>query len=283
MSNSLLEGEDPPKKIENKPYIKEHHHIDGKSEGESTESYVRKPGLTRQRTLIELDQNSVEKLLNFAGGDSDESDEEINDSPKKSPFKNSSLDEFDSTSYSLDTVEMHSRLQEELNSTWSPSTCRANLSLEELSHVRFVAAKASVDSLQEEGLKRSVAAGKTCYQCKKTKFNIFRRARACQVCRHALCHSCQQKISTSAKLSSASTMPRESTPVSAVRKGKVDMSKTDSPSCQGSLLVCHECSQTILEVSREEETAARMMRARSALFSSFRRKNSTSELSKSYN
>jgi len=291
--HSLLEGEDPipnsKQSFKKDICTRDDNAAEGEGQdpsGKVEEKGPRKPGLTRQRTLIELDQNSMEKLLNFAA-ESDDSEGESSDSPKKSPMKSPSFNDFETTSYSLDTVEMHSRLQEELNSTWSPSTNRHNLSLEELSHVRYVAAKAEVDNMQEEALKKSVAAGKVCFQCKKTRFNIFRRAKTCQVCRHSICSACQEKISATSKLNSPAV--RESSPVDSKKGIKEELKREGSirigsPSNQGALLiVCQECSQTIQKVTREEETAARMVRARSALFSSFRRKNSKSELSKSCN
>ena len=114
MSHSLIEGEDP--KPEYKPFGKEEvlrsddPNYEGKTSAITEKREGKIPGLTRQRTFIELDESSVEKLLNFAV-DSDDSDDDGKDSPKKSPLKNTSMDDFDSTSYSLDTVEMHSRLQ----------------------------------------------------------------------------------------------------------------------------------------------------------------------------
>ena len=111
MSHSLIEGEDP--KPEHKPFGKEfdpNYDYERKMSIITEKKVEKRPGLTRQRTLIELDERSMEKLLNFAV-DSDDSDDDGKDSPKKSPLKNTSMDDFDSTSYSLDTVEMHSRLQ----------------------------------------------------------------------------------------------------------------------------------------------------------------------------
>merc|ERR1712204_84075 len=96
----------------------------------------------------------------------------------------------------------------------------ANLSLEEVGHIRSVHAKADIEALPDEGsTKKNVMLGRICFQCVKTKFGLFCRSKKCPLCNQAVCSKCVAKISATpsillpvgdtSKVVDSSTLPRQ--------------------------------------------------------------------------
>merc|ERR1719228_30847 len=94
---------------------------------------------------------------------------------------------------------MHHSLQKEFSSSWSQDSLAivtANLTLEEGGNIRKVHANAEIESLPVDcSIKQDVVAGKTCFQCMKTKFGFFCRRKKCPVCSEHVCSRCLTKVS----------------------------------------------------------------------------------------
>jgi len=258
------------------------------------------------KKFIEPDVSSINKLLNFDSGE--ESCEDIlddvgNDTDKLLMFDDPVEDTDDDFIYEPNKEQMHHSLKEELRSSWSGVSSRlamANLSLEEVGHIRSVHAKADIEGLPDEGsTKKNVKQGKICFQCVKTKFGLFCRSIKCPLCCQAVCSKCVAKISATPSISlpladtstvvgsTSTTLPRlrsatTSTSRCVASSDKHRLSRTGSlrrgvwslPSTsQGSLLtVCLDCKEMVVNIIRSGETAKKMDAARSMMLASLGRR-----------
>ena len=84
---------------------------------------------------------------------------------------------------------------------------------------------------------------KICFQCLKTRFNLFRRARKCHLCLQAVCGKCLQKISVTPFLTpSQHQRPSEAATNISSRPGTV-------------VTVCEDCRLTMIDLIRPGERA----------------------------
>eukprot|EP00092_Neocalanus_flemingeri_P096155 GFUD01122375.1.p1 GENE.GFUD01122375.1~~GFUD01122375.1.p1 ORF type:complete len:383 (+),score=135.88 GFUD01122375.1:77-1225(+) len=263
------------------------------------------------RKFIEPDAGSINKLLNF-DNESDESCDDLlddvcdySDSHDIAPPQSQSDDNTTPAPashrpevlYQPNIDQMHSSLQEELNSSWSEvssSLAMANLSLEEVGHIRSVHARADIESLPYDGTtKRDVLEGKICFQCMKTKFGLFCRSKKCPLCSQSVCSRCVAKISATPfqllpgtsltsqgkqVVSSSFTLPRQrsaSTTTSSRNSstGSLRRSSGSMSSNQGSVLsVCLDCREMVVQIIRSAETARKVQAARSVMLASLVRR-----------
>jgi len=262
------------------------------------------------RKFIEPDVGSINKLLNFDNDDDscddllddscDDLIDEKNSSQSQQAFENTtnlmSEEKVADVIYHPNTSQMHSSLKEELNSSWSQvssSLAMANLSLEEVGHIRSVHARADIESLPEDGTtKRDVLEGKICFQCVKTKFGLFIRSKKCPLCSQAVCSKCVAKISAtpslllplSSTVATSSTLPRHrSSTTSATsiysRTGSLRRSSVSMASDKGSILsVCLDCREMVVDIIRSAETARKVDAARSRMMASLEERGGVSDL-----
>jgi len=249
---------------------------------------------TDSRKFIEPDVGSLNKLLNFDSGD--ESCDDILDDVgnvtdkllKALPADNSYLADISDSEvvYQPNTEQLHSSLKEELSSSWSQvssSLAMANLSLEEVGHIRSVHAKADIEALPDEGsTKKNVKAGRICFQCVKTKFGLFCRSRKCPLCCQSVCSKCVAKISATPSLllpvaDTSSTLPRQRSATTTSPGESSQLSRTGSlrrhsgslSRNQGSVItVCLDCREMVVQIIRSGETARKMEAARAMMLAS---------------
>ena len=131
-------------------------------------------------------------------------------------------------------------------------------SLEEIGHIRWVSdasvtitecwdnfcrqghVKAYIESLPEEcSVKEDLQKSKICFQCLKTKFGLFSRARQCEVCRQSVCGRCCSRVSATPLL----------TPGHA-----------PSPAPGKLVLICHDCKEMVLQIIRPGKVVKNQVR-----------------------
>merc|ERR1712098_268613 len=75
----------------------------------------------------------------------------------------------------------------------SQDLCR--LSLEEVGHIRSQITMADMERQDmSKQTRKDYVKGRICFQCAKTRFNIFHWAYACQLCKKSVCKSCINTI-----------------------------------------------------------------------------------------
>ena len=112
--------------------------------------------------------------------------------------------------------------------------------------------KAYIESLPEEcSVKEDIQKSKICFQCLKTKFGLFSRARQCEVCRQSVCGRCCSRVSATPLL----------TPGHA-----------PSPAPGKLVLICHDCKEMVLQIIRPGEVAKNQ--ARRLMLAQFARQSS---------
>ena len=252
------------------------------------------------RRFIEPDIVSINKLLNFdSADDSDEIADETGTYEEKPMINETIVDHLskdnDRVIYEANKEQMLLSLKDELRSNWSGVSARlamANLSLEEIGHIRSVHAKADIEALPDDGsTKKNVIKGKICFQCVKTKFGLFCRSIKCPLCCQAVCSKCVAKISATPSISlpmtdtshvvESSPLLRRRSPTFTFSSRKIDdhpgLSRTGSfkgvrsslPCNQGSILtVCLDCREMVVSIIRARETAEKMDAARSTMLAS---------------
>jgi len=268
------------------------------------------------RKLIEPDVGSINKLLNFDNESDDSCDDLLDDGSDSSDNLNddshspedisggnltlNTTSDMSQAVYQPNMAQMHTSLEEELKSSWSQpssSLAMANLSLEEVGHIRSVHARAEIESLPDDcTTKRDVIEGKICFQCVKTKFGLFCKSRKCPLCTQAVCSKCVAKISATPFLlmpvknkvvsasgtplprqrSTTTTLPRQwSTTGTSLHHstGSLKRSSGSMSSNQGSVLsVCLDCREMVVQIIRSGETYRKVQEARSVMLSSLARR-----------
>lgn len=143
--------------------------------------------------------------------------------------------------YTPNLEMLHSSLEKEMDcGGGSQPGDGDSLSLEEIGHIRRAHVKAYIESLPEEGpVKKDLQKSKICFQCLKTKFGLFSRARRCEVCRQSVCGRCCSRVSATPLL----------TPGHA-----------PSPAPGKLVLICHDCKEMVLQIIRPGEVAKNQAR-----------------------
>jgi len=91
-----------------------------------------------------------------------------------------------------ENVEHENYIQAD-DSLHSQDLCR--LSLEEVGHIRSQITLADMERQDmSKQTRKDYAKGRICFQCAKTKFNMFHWAYACQLCKKSVCKSCINTI-----------------------------------------------------------------------------------------
>jgi len=254
------------------------------------------------RKIIEPDIVSINKMLNFDSGDEssdDIADEILNDTDKDKLIAKDDVTfgglNMNSVVYAANKEQLHSTLKDELSSSWSGVSTRlamANLSLEEVGHIRSVHAKADIEALPDEGsTKKNVLQGKICFQCVKTRFGLFCRSIKCPLCCQAICSKCVAKVSATPSISlpmadtcemkhsspilrkrsltDASSLPLADDQYRFTRSGSLKGVGWSKSMNQGSILtVCLDCKEMVVNIIRSGETAKKMEAARSMMLAS---------------
>ena len=198
---------------------------------------------------------SINDLLNF------ESDSDLAEQLTVTPTTEAD----DSFHYEPNYKMMHDELEKELNKSDSrmskEESTIENLSIEEIGHIRlsilyviltvlYIApfsrrahVKADIEALPLEGTIRSdILKSKICFQCLKTRFNLFRRARRCNLCLQAVCGKCLRKMSVTPFLTPSQQRPTKAATEITARPGTV-------------VRVCEDCRLMMIELIRPGERA----------------------------
>ena len=103
--------------------------------------------------------------------------------------------------------------------------------------------KADIEALPLEGTIRSdILKSKICFQCLKTRFNLFRRARRCDLCLQAVCGKCLRKMSVTPFLTPSQQRPTGAATEFTARPGTV-------------VRVCEDCRLMMIDLIRPGEKA----------------------------
>jgi len=228
----------------------------------------------------------LEKLLNFEGDDSrdilDDSDssEVLSDIAVESQLKDTITNEYYRSKHMNDACQSDitetQSLQKKLSTSWSEGTSldTANLTLEEVGHIRSVLVRAYIESLPD-GIKKDVITGNVCYQCMKTKFGLFSRSSKCALCTQVVCSKCLAKVSVTPSLvlprssglvssNNSFTLPRLRSLTTATKPCTSSSLRRNSNSMssggdKGSVLsVCVNCREMVVQISKSDETSRKL-------------------------